>query len=177
MEEETDFYQICFTKMNNLKDNTYKISYILNDIPSIKDIDLMVNLLNDLKLKENRSWWIDYFKEEKRINEEEDNRWKNEQKIRKSLKLPPKQKGYIYIIKSQNLYKIGRAKNINNRTKKYITENPFEIEVVFKLFVDDCVKEEDFLLKTFEKFWIRGEWFNLKEEDIIKIKQHYGEKV
>ena len=64
MEEETDFYQICFTKMNNLKDNTYKISYILNDIPSIKDIDLMVNLLNDLKLKENRSWWIDYFKEE-----------------------------------------------------------------------------------------------------------------
>jgi len=177
MENEINFRELHFTKHFINKPNSWEICFWLSGLPSNLEIDEMVKKLKSLKNKKVKDSWIKVWKEEDEEfiakMEEED----RERKERKSLNLIPKQKGYVYVVKSQNNYKIGRAKNLDSRIKKYITENPHEIEVVFSKFVDDYVEEERKLLKMFESFWIRGEWFNLNEEDIIKIKQYYDKSI
>lgn len=79
--------------------------------------------------------------------------------------------GYIYILKSKNLYKIGRASNLKERMKTYKTENPFGIRVILQKKVDDYVEVEAKLLKEFKEKQVRGEWFKLDKEDLIKIKE------
>ena len=80
-------------------------------------------------------------------------------------------KGYIYIIKSKNLYKIGRAINIRNRVKTYRTENPFGIKVILQQKVNDYIGIETKLLKKFKSKQVKGEWFKLNKQDIEQIKQ------
>ena len=80
--------------------------------------------------------------------------------------------GYIYVIKSNNLFKIGRTKNIKERIKDYKTQNPFEIEVIFKKKVNDYVKAENKLLEKFKNKKKKGEWFELTEKDINWIKEN-----
>lgn len=83
-----------------------------------------------------------------------------------------KEKGFVYILKSRNLYKIGRAQYIKSRIKTYRTENPFGIRVIFQKEVDDYIKVEASLLDTFKDKKVRGEWFKLDKEDIKWIKQN-----
>jgi hypothetical protein len=177
MENETNFSELHFTKHFFTSSKNYEICFWLTGLPSNSEIDEMVKKLKSLKNKKVRESWT-------KVWEEEDEKWRIEMeevnkecKERKSLGLKPKQKGYIYLIKSQNLYKIGRAKNIDSRIKKYITENPYEIEVIFKVFVDDYFSEEEKLLKMFESRWIRGEWFSLNDEDVELIKKMYDESI
>jgi len=52
-----------------------------------------------------------------------------------------KEKGYIYLIKSQRYYKIGISKNVKKRVKKFITENPNEIKVIHTYKSNDYENE------------------------------------
>lgn len=83
-----------------------------------------------------------------------------------------KENGYIYILKSKNLYKIGRAKSLKSRIKTYRTENPFGIRVILQKEVDDYIGIEDRLLRKFKNKQVRGEWFKLNKEDIKWLKQN-----
>ena len=85
---------------------------------------------------------------------------------------PEVKRGFVYIIKVNDFYKIGRATNINGRMKRYITENPYETELIFKKEVDDYVKVEEFLLEKFKDKRVRSEWFKLTEDDIKWVKQN-----
>ena len=57
-----------------------------------------------------------------------------------------------------------------SRRKKYITENPHDVEVIGEWFVDDYIEKEKVLLKDLEPKKYRGEWFMLDEEDVAVIK-------
>ena len=84
-----------------------------------------------------------------------------------------KEKGYIYLVKSNGLYKIGRAKYPRDRIKTYQTENPFGIEIILVKEVDDYIGKETELLEKFKEKRIRGkEWFELNQKDIEWIKQN-----
>jgi len=94
---------------------------------------------------------------------------KNTQKNNfKNGKLPIKT-GYIYVIKSQDNYKIGVTNNIKTRTKKYITESPHKIKVIISAKANDYLNKERFLHNYFKESRIRGEWFSLTEQDIQTI--------
>ena len=41
-----------------------------------------------------------------------------------------KESGYIYLLKSLDIYKIGRAKSLDSRINTYKTENPHGIELL-----------------------------------------------
>ena len=86
--------------------------------------------------------------------------------------IPIKQKGYIYLLKSKNFYKIGKTKYLKDRMKAYKTENPFEIEIIIQKEVEDYVKIEKELLKKFEDKQIKGEWFKLNKDDVEEIKKY-----
>lgn len=89
-----------------------------------------------------------------------------------STKEYQKTNGYIYVIQSNSLYKIGRAKHLQSRMKTYRSENPFGVEVVLQKEVDDYIGEETKLLRKFKNKKYRGEWFRLKQEDLEWIKQN-----
>lgn len=78
--------------------------------------------------------------------------------------------GYVYLIKSLGLYKIGRCEN-PNRIKTYRTENPHKIELIFQQRVSDCIGTEKLLLKKYFEKKYKGEWFKLSKSDVLDIKK------
>lgn len=87
----------------------------------------------------------------------------------KPLRSP--QKGIIYIVKSQELYKIGKTKNIESRFNTYRTENPHGVHLIFYKEVPDYYRTEKDLLFIFKSKQVRGEWFDLSPEDICWIRE------
>lgn len=83
-----------------------------------------------------------------------------------------KERGFIYILKSLEIYKIGRAKHLDSRIKAYKTENPHGIELLHQKEVDDYISVESNLLMKFKEKQVRGEWFKLSIEDIEWIKNN-----
>ncbi len=83
--------------------------------------------------------------------------------------------GYIYLLKSRNLYKIGKAKQLRNRMKAYRTENPFGIKVILQKKVKDSGSIERQLHNLVSNKRIRGEWFRLAKRDIEIIKDFLNE--
>lgn len=76
--------------------------------------------------------------------------------------------GYIYMYKQADKYKIGRSSKIDCREKKYITENPDLIEVVFKAKVKNYCEAESVLhrLFRFSRINEKREWFLLNESEL-----------
>ena len=78
--------------------------------------------------------------------------------------------GYVYIIKIDNHFKIGKAKDMKGRMGEY-TKLPIEPKIVFLKKVNDHTLAEETLHRYFADKRGRGEWFNLDDEDIKKAKQ------
>lgn len=79
-------------------------------------------------------------------------------------------KWYIYIIKSWDFYKIWKTTNLKNRIKKYITENPNEIELIHSFESNDYSRQELELHYKFKNKNHNREWFILEESDILFLK-------
>lgn len=95
---------------------------------------------------------------------------RRKQRVKELKKKTEPIKGFIYLLKSKNLYKIGRAKNPKSRIRTYRTENPFGIKVILQKKVDDYIKVENMLLKKFKEKLVNGkEWFKLNNKDIKEI--------
>ncbi len=73
---------------------------------------------------------------------------------------------YTYIIKTNDLYKIGKAKNVESRLHSFKCGNPY-IEHVKTIDGN----YEAYLHKHYKDKRITGEWFRLTEEDIANIDQ------
>ena len=74
---------------------------------------------------------------------------------------------YTYIIESQGLYKIGKARDVAKRLKSYKTHNP-----VFQLIKTISGDYEDQLHRAFYKKRSHLEWFKLTEEDVTDIENY-----
>ena len=69
----------------------------------------------------------------------------------------------VYLFKSQNIYKIGKAIDVKKRYETLLTGNPYLEIVCF----GDGVKEKE-LHNYFSNKKIKNEWFNLDEKDVLK---------
>lgn len=78
--------------------------------------------------------------------------------------------GYLYVIKLGEYYKIGVTQRPEYRLKEF-TKLPHELIVIILEYVENYDKLETQLHKLFFNKKIRGEWFNLNNEDIIQIKE------
>ncbi|MBJ6119136.1 GIY-YIG nuclease family protein [Pontibacter sp. BT310] len=90
--------------------------------------------------------------------------------IPKQEKKPTNQIGYIYLIKSELGYKIGKTKNIRQRSNLFSVKLPFDFE-----FEDykKCLNYHEVEIELHEKFAnkrINGEWFELSLSDVNEIK-------
>jgi hypothetical protein len=73
---------------------------------------------------------------------------------------------YTYIIKTVDLYKIGRAVDPHKRIQSFECGNPY-IEIV-KIMKGN---HESYLHRKFSDKRVKGEWFRLTDEDIATIQE------
>jgi hypothetical protein len=78
--------------------------------------------------------------------------------------------GYIYIVKTPYGYKIGCTTRPESRPMEVCGSVPIPIEVIAVFKVDDRRDTEQFLHQYYSDKRIRGEWFALSDDDIIKLK-------
>lgn len=81
---------------------------------------------------------------------------------------------YIYIMKCSSFYKIGYSKNPANRLKTVRTHNPLEVKIIATLKTNNYIELERKLHDLFYNKRTRGEWFELKEDDLLTLKIEYG---
>ena len=85
------------------------------------------------------------------------------------------QKTYVYLMQdtTNNYYKIGHSKNPQYREKTLQSEKP-TIELLLS-YAGSCEDETE-LHERFKEKRIRGEWFDINEEDIQAIKDYFERK-
>lgn len=84
----------------------------------------------------------------------------------KETRRKPLSNGYVYAIRTGKLVKIGHTKRPAHRMKLYRTENPYPIEVLYMVKVTNCRHVEAAIRVGFVSKQVRGEWFDLTDEDI-----------
>lgn len=144
---------------DNCKEFYFNNGYIPNRIKLLgakKLIDEFLKM-SDNEIKE----YNDVVDEEWRIEMEKVN-----EECSKEYKINKPSKGYIYIYKQKDLYKIGKSKKFDCRFKKYVTENPEPIELVFKASSNDYSLAEESLHIKFTSSNYNREWFRLNDNDL-----------
>lgn len=72
-------------------------------------------------------------------------------------------RGYIYLLKSGDLYKIGRTDNPSDRIKTLKIQLPFPVSVYVVKKVSCSYEMEKFLHTSLADFRVNGEWFKLND--------------
>lgn len=78
--------------------------------------------------------------------------------------------GYIYLVKLQDTYKIGRTKDVQSRLEALKSGSPFKLTLVHSFFSADCKQLERELHKRYAHLCVKGEWFRLTTSEIDEIK-------
>ena len=79
--------------------------------------------------------------------------------------------GYIYLIRvcGTDFYKIGSASNPKARLGRLQIGNPSKLELVTERKVDNSEAEEYEIHKRWEKYAVRGEWFNFHPTEMPAV--------
>jgi len=97
------------------------------------------------------------------------------EEIRKILEedaTPGAKDGWIYILQlDKKACKIGRTTRLDERVRDLGTKLPYEPDLIHTIETNDIYWAEHHLHKFFHDKRIRGEWFNLTEEDIAMLKK------
>lgn len=83
--------------------------------------------------------------------------------------------GYVYLVKLDKYYKVGISVTPETRLKEF-TLLPYPLEEVFIVRVGNYKQVEEDLHKIFDKRRIRGEWFDLTDEDVSFIGNYLEER-
>lgn len=80
--------------------------------------------------------------------------------------------GYIYIIGSEFGFKIGLATNYISRFSSIQTASPVDLELKRAFLVHNMEIVEKNLHQLFKKKHLRGEWFDLNDNDLNTIEKY-----
>ena len=76
------------------------------------------------------------------------------------------QEGFVYLMKWEDEYKIGKAVNVERRQKRIERELGREITVLHRIFSNDYTKAEADLHRKYKDKCLHGEWFSLNDDDL-----------
>ena len=86
----------------------------------------------------------------------------------KEFKLKEGKKSSVYIIKSNDLYKIGYTTNLKNRFAFYKVHNPNPL-ILFYAESVNAFELESLIHQKYKGNRKRGEWFSFSNEEIINV--------
>ena len=78
--------------------------------------------------------------------------------------------GFVYVIKSEHGYKIGKTVNLKDRTRLFSVKLPFPISIEHYAWFEDYSSAERDLHRMFHEKRLEGEWFDLNHHDLSVIK-------
>jgi hypothetical protein len=81
---------------------------------------------------------------------------------------------YVYLIKCSIFYKIGFSKNPKSRLQTIKTHNPLNVKLLATLKTENYLKVEKELHVLFLNKNSKREWFELNEDDLLKLKIEYA---
>ncbi len=97
--------------------------------------------------------------------------YKTRKQLREEKQANTLRPGFIYLVKSSTgHYKIGRAKNPDDRRRTFEVKLPFEVELIHTISSQNYSQAERSLHKRFAGKRVNGEWFALTDEDVTYIK-------
>jgi hypothetical protein len=83
--------------------------------------------------------------------------------------------GYVYVLRSSTgAYKIGLARNPQNRLETFTVKLPFEVEYDTLIKTDDMRRLEAELHARYAHKRINGEWFTLDADDLEELRAMGG---
>lgn len=83
--------------------------------------------------------------------------------------------GFVYVIRSEYGFKIGKTVNLKDRTKLFAVKLPFPISVEHYAWFEDYTAAERNFHLMFHAKRKEGEWFALDKSDLAKLKT-FGER-
>ena len=79
--------------------------------------------------------------------------------------------GLVYLLKSGEFYKIGRATDLERRVKQVSTAMPETIDLLHSIKTDDPSGIENYWHRRFKDKRANGEWFKLDAQDVKAFKR------
>lgn len=79
-------------------------------------------------------------------------------------------KGFVYLLKTGEFYKIGMTKNVQKRITTLQTATPHKIELLAYKESDNACDDEKTAHKLFKDYRVSGEWFKLPTELVTALK-------
>jgi hypothetical protein len=78
--------------------------------------------------------------------------------------------GHVYVLRSPYGYKIGKTRNLRDRTRLFAVKLPFPIEVLMAGWFADYSATERQMHRQFAAKRLEGEWFDLNDEDLKALR-------
>lgn len=149
------------------------VIHIVSNNGIIVDVDEVTELVGEL----NKFIEVANQTEILKHNKEMFERWNNEGRTQKeSTKKSKRKDGFVYLIKADNgLYKIGRTKNKDLRMGQLRIQLPYGFSEVLSIKTNDCVTLEKRIHIDFKDKRKQGEWFELKDSDVMALRGQFGE--
>lgn len=72
----------------------------------------------------------------------------------------------VYLLKAGPYYKIGKAKDLDQRVKQIKLQLPYPVETLHSIETDDSIGIENYWHKRFACKRVNGEWFLLTDDDV-----------
>lgn len=145
---------------------------VINNAPCLLIICEYYFEINELDLlTDNQIYPTEIYKSERRKHNKEK---LNKSKINKFSKVNKNNKKnknnkYIYLLKSNNKYKIGISDDVEKRCSILSTGNPYKIVIIYKKMINNARTQEKKLHTIFRKKRVQGEWFKLNDNDVSHI--------
>lgn len=79
--------------------------------------------------------------------------------------------GFVYLMRSGKFYKVGRSNSAERRAYEVQLALPEELVLVHKIKTDDPSGIEAYWHARFASRRLRGEWFDLRREDIVAFRR------
>lgn len=90
--------------------------------------------------------------------------------LKKPTKAKKSQKGFVYLIKCNEWYKIGKAGDVASRLTALQTASPYQLELVHFIPAKNNSSAEKYLHTLYKRQRGLGEWFKLSKMDVKEIK-------
>lgn len=88
-----------------------------------------------------------------------------------SERAAPRVKGYVYLVRHDRDFKIGRSNDVTRRRREVSLLLPKDLEHVHVIETDDPEGIERYWHGRFEARRLKGEWFRLTSEDVAAFKR------
>lgn len=90
----------------------------------------------------------------------------------KPLLQPDRPQGFVYLLKSGQFYKIGKANDLKKRISQIKLQLPFDTELIHAIEAFRPYDVEKYWHKKFADKRRNGEWFELSADDVTEFKRH-----